>query len=135
MTDLNLMATNIKLELEKVDGINQAFSYEPQAISNLPAATVYFDGFTQNEQTTRRKTVNWRWAIRIYVPIRGSDIEAPQIEVRNLIMGAMKQLNSNSSLSGTCLYHTMSSGDTFTALEQNNPLLIAELTLEATTEE
>lgn len=118
-----------------VPRIKSSYDHEPQNMSVLPASTLFFDGFTQNDSATRRKTVNWRWLIRIYIPIRTSDIKQPQEEIRNLVQDSIKQLRSDPSLGGTCLYHNVSSGEVSALLEQSNPLLLLELTLEATTGE
>lgn len=133
MTDLNLMATNIKNLLSNVPGIIQAFDHEPQNMTQFPAATLYFDGFGQSEQTTRRNSVNWNWAIRIYIRLNTSDIKQPQMEIRNLIQNTINQFRTDPSLGGSCLYHTINSGDIFALLEQANPMLVAELNLAATT--
>ncbi|WP_141434385.1 hypothetical protein [Bacillus sp. 03113] len=135
MVDLNVMADKIKTTLQTVSGIKQAYDYEPQNMSQLPAATLYFDGFSQSEKTTRRSSINWQWTVRIYVPINTSDIKVPQQEIRNLIYDSIKQLRSDLSLGGTCLFNTVSSGEVFAMLEQTNPLMVAELTLVATTED
>jgi hypothetical protein len=135
MTDLNLMAENIRSVLEGTPGIKQAFDYEPQSITNLPAATVFFDRFEQSDQTTRRNMVNWFWNICIYIPMKTSDIKAPQVATRTFTNEVMKQFRGNYELGGTCLYNSVSSGEVLVLLEQNNPMLVLELTLEATTEE
>jgi hypothetical protein len=135
MVDLSLMATNIKNALSAVTGIKEAFDHEPQSINNLPAATLYFDGFAQVETTTRRSNVNWQWTIRIYIPLNTSDVKLPQIQIRDFILNTIKQLRKDISLNGSCLFHTVSSGDVFALLDQNNPMMIAELTLTATTNE
>lgn len=135
MADLNVMATNIKNILAQVPGINVAYDHEPQSISSLPAATLYFDSFNQSEKTTMRANVNWQWTIRIYIPLNTSDVNAPQQMVRNLIMNTISELRSDISLGGSCYYHTVSSGEVFALLEQSNPMLVAELSLAATTEE
>lgn len=135
MADLNNMAENIKTILKAVPGIKEAFDYEPQNMSILPAATLFFDGFAQTDQTTKRNSVGWQWAIRLYVPIRISDIKVPQLELRTLMNDTLKQFRMNLNLGGSCLWHTISSGEVFALLEQNNPMLVAEINLVATTEE
>lgn len=134
MTDLNLMAEKIRDILLNVPNIKEAYDYEPQSM-NLPAATVFFDRFEQSDQTTMRKSVDWSWIIRIYIPIRTSDIKKPQIEVRSFIETTIKQFRSDLELGGTCLYHNIASGEVIALLEQANPMLVAELFLTATTEE
>lgn len=135
MADLNVMASKIKDILSLVPGVLMAYDYEPQSISQLPAATLFFDGFTLSEATTRRASVDWKWTIRLYVPLNTSDIKLPQLQVREFIMNTIKQLRNDISLGGSCLYHTVSSGDVFAMLEQNNPMMVAEFSLFATTEE
>lgn len=135
MVDLNLMAQQIKTILANVPGIQEAFDYEPETIHNLPAVTLFFDGFSQTQATTRRTEVGWQWSVRIYIPIDTSDIEGPQRILRTLLQDTLKQLRDNLTLNGSCLYHTVSAGDVVALLEQTNPLMVAELTLLATTEE
>jgi hypothetical protein len=133
MADINLMATNIKSVLVNVPGIKEAFDHEPQSISQFPAATVYFDGFGQTEQTTRSNSINWNWIIRVYISLNTSDIKQPQMEIRELIKNTINQFRSDITLGNSCLFHTLGNGEVSALLEQNNPLMIAELTLTATT--
>lgn len=135
MVDLNLMATNIKEILSNVPGIKAAYDHEPQIMNQLPAATLYFDSFTQNEATTSRAQASWEWTIRLYIPFNSSDVKTPQMQVRNFVMSTIKQLRTDLNLGGACLYHTVSNGDIFALLEQANPMMIAELTLVATTQD
>jgi len=134
MIDLNLMGEKIKEILATVPNIKEAYDYEPQKM-NLPAATIFFDRFEQSDQTTMRKNVNWEWIIRLYIPMRTSDIKAPQLTIRTMIENTIKQLRSDYDLGGSCLYHNVSSGEILVLLDKNNPMMIAELTLTATTEE
>lgn len=135
MIDIELMGNNIRTVLETVNGIEKAYDHEPQNMNLLPAATLFFDGFGQEEQTTRRNSVGWNWIIRLYVPIRTSNIRDPQIKIRKLIAETIKQFRNDDTIGNSCLYHTISSGDVFTILDQKTPLMGAELTLVATTEE
>lgn len=135
MADLNVMAIKIKDALANVEGIKTAFDHEPQTINQLPAATLYFDGFSQADSASRRKSVNWRWVVRMYLPLNSSDVARPQMDIRNIIENTIKQLRMDPSLGGSCLYHTISDGDVSVLLEQANPMMVAELSLTATTEE
>lgn len=135
MVDINLMGEKIKNNLSLVPGIKEAFDYEPQSMSQLPAATLFFDSFTQSDGTTRRKEVDWLWTVRLYIPLNTSDIKIPQLQLRTLIQNTMQQLREDLDLGGTCLYHNVTNGEAFALLEQNNPMMVAELTLTATTEE
>lgn len=135
MADLNGMATNIKTVLSTVAGIKEAFDHEPQNMTQLPAATLFFNGFSQNSETTRRNSVNWQWVIRLYIPIRVSDIKVPQEELKTIVENTIKAFRNDLNLGGTCLYNEINSGEIFALLDQNNPMLIAELDLSAITEE
>jgi hypothetical protein len=134
MIDLNVMATNIKDKLAKVPGIKQAYDYEPQSMTQFPAATIYFDGFGQDEETTRRSSFDWRWTIRLYTPINVSDIKIPQTEIRKLVQETINHMRKDVTINNSCFYHTISNGEVFAVLDQNNPYMIAELQLVATTE-
>ncbi len=135
MIDLNLMATNIKDKLAGVLGIKQAFDYEPQKMSLFPAATLYFDGFNQDEKTTRRNSLDWQWTIRLYTPMNVSDIKVPQVEIRKLVQETINHMRTDVTINNSCLYHTINNGEVFAVLDQNNPVMVAELTLVATTNE
>jgi hypothetical protein len=135
MIDLDLMGKSIQNVLSDVTGIVKAYDHEPQTMSQFPAATLYFDGFGQTEKTTRRNSLDWNWIIRIYIRLNSSDIQKPQIEIRNLIQNTIKQFRTDPGLAGTCLFHTIGNGEVFTLVDQTNPLMIAELTLTATTQE
>jgi VanZ family protein len=135
MADINMMATNIKNNLSQVPGIKSAYDHEPQTISQLPAATLYFDSFSLDEGTTRRASVNWHWLIRLYVPLNTSDVKSPQLQVRDFIMNTIKHFRTDISLGNSCLFHTISNGDVSAVLDQNNPMMVVELTITATTEE
>lgn len=135
MIDLNIMATNIKSILTNVTGIAEAYDHEPQTMNQFPAATLYFDGFGQTEQTTRRNSVNWNWTIRVYIRLNTSDIKQPQMEIRNLVKNTINHFRTDPSLGGSCLFHTISNGEIFALLDQTNPMMVIEMNLLATTNE
>lgn len=133
--DLNNMATQIKTILAGVSGIAATFEYEPQNMPQLPAATLYFDGFTGQEETMGRIQYDWKWSIRLYVPLNTSDIKTPQLTTRTLVMGVLQALRANIQLNGSALLSSVNAGDISTILDVNNPLMITEFTLIATTQE
>jgi hypothetical protein len=135
MADLNIMATNIKNILSTVPGIEQAYDHEPQTMTDLPSATLYFDGFTLVEETGGKDSVNWQWTIRIYVPLNTSDVQDPQLKLRNLIMDTIRELRKDISLGNSCYYHTISNADVYALIDQANPMMVAEITVVATTGE
>jgi hypothetical protein len=133
--DLNVMATNIKNILAGVEGINAAFDYEPQDMPQLPATTLYFDGFTGEEQTMGSILYGWKWFIRLYIPINSTDISIPQTTLRTLVTNTLKTLRGNVSLNEQCLYNTVYTGDVSVIASQSNAMLMSELTLIAYTQE
>lgn len=133
--NLNDMGLKIKDILISVEGINSAFDHEPQNINSLPAVTLYFDSFTQTEVTMSRFGVDWKWTVRIYTDLNTSDIQGSQLNLRTLLSNMLIQLRNNITLNGTCMYHTVDNGDIFTILNVNRPMMVAELTLTAYTEE
>lgn len=135
MTDLNIMASKIRDIVAAVEGIAVAYDHEPQSMTQLPAATLYFDGFSQSDSATRRKSVNWRWVIRLYIPLNSSDVKKPQMDIRNLLINTIKQLRTDPTLGSSCLYHTVSDGDVFVNLDQTTAMMVAEISLLAMTEE
>jgi hypothetical protein len=133
--DLNVMATNIKTILAGVSGITEAFDYEPQNLVNLPAATIYFDGFSEHEETLGRLEYDWKWIIRLYIPLSTVDVGPPQLKVRTITSDVLKAFRQNITINGQCLFSSMSNGDIYNLFNVTNPMMISELTLIATTQE
>lgn len=133
--DLNNMATQIKTILAGVSGVAAAFDYEPQELNQLPATTLYFDGFTGEEITMQRIRYTWRWTIRLYIPINTTDISSPQQSLRTLTTNILMALRANIQLNETALYSTVSAGNVSYIAGQTNTMLENEITLEVTTEE
>ncbi|KXG42875.1 hypothetical protein [Tepidibacillus decaturensis] len=133
MTDLRVIETNVKSILEQVAAFKKVYDQEPKNLVQLPATSLFFDGFKQRDESTRRKYVDWRWILRIYVQL--NDAEKAQTELKQLILDSLDKLRQNPSLNSTCLYHTITNGEIFVLTDQNNPQLMAELHLEATTQE
>lgn len=133
MSDLRTIETKVKSTLELVTDFKKVYDQEPKNLTQLPAASLFFDGFKQRDEASRRKYIDWRWILRIYV--RLNDAEDAQTELKKLIVSSLTQLRQNPTLNGTCLYHTVLNGEVFVVTDQNNPQLMAELTLEATTQE
>lgn len=133
MADLTLIESNIVSTLQNVTLFKKVYDHEPMNINSLPAATLYFDGFGQGDQANRSKSVNWRWIVRLYVSLK--DAKKAQDDLKTLILESTKQLRENPDLGGSCLYHTVASGEVFVNTSQNNPQLMAELQFEAITNE
>jgi hypothetical protein len=135
--DLNIMATNIQNVLSVVPGIAAAYDHEPQQLNPLPSATIYFDGFSDREDTIGRIEYDWKWTIRIYIGFTTTDIKEPQLTIRTLTTEVLKAFRSraNFTLNETCLYQAISAGDIYNIVNVTNPMMVSELTLIATTQE
>lgn len=133
--DLNTMGVNIQTVLSGVPGILKVYDIEPQNLEILPAATLYFDGFDGSEETIGRISYDWRWTIRIYIPLPTSDVETPQKQLRTITTDTLIQLRANLQLNGSCLYSKATSGEIMTILNQTNPMMVSEINLTATTQE
>lgn len=125
--------SDVQIGTPPAPAFQKVYDYEPQKMPQLPAATLYFDGFRQDDITVRSKRVFWRWIIRAYVPLR--DAEAAQNTVKMLTVNCRKELAKDPQLGENCLFHQITQGDTYAVLEQNNPHLMLEMTLEAATNE
>jgi hypothetical protein len=133
MNLLKSIETSIVNNLKLVPAIKSVFDHEPKGITQLPAATMFFDGFSESDQASRRKTINWRWDIRIYIPIR--DEERAQNEIKEILLATMSQLRKDPTLGNTCLYQSVASGEIFVVAEQNKAHMMTELQLVAVTYE
>lgn len=129
---LDIIESNVATILRNVS-FKRVYEQEPKNLLELPAASLFFDGFGQADEANRRKLLNWRWILRIYVKL--NDAENAQTVLKQLIVESLNELRKNPTLGGSCLYHTVKSGEVFVVTDQNNPQLMAELQLEATTQE
>lgn len=133
MADLDLIESNVVANLATITALKVRYTYEPSKLPQLPAQTMFFDGFESNDVASRRERVAWRWILRLYVPLR--DAEKAQIDMKSLMVNVRKELAKDRSLGGSCLFHRIRTGDVYVDLDQNNPHLMGEMVLEATTDE
>jgi hypothetical protein len=134
-TDLEVMSEKIKDIVSGAPSIKVAYDHEPKSITSFPAATLFWDGFSQSDEASHRKSVSWNWIIRIYIPLNTSDIRIPQTQIKRAVVEVLNHLRKNPSLNGSCLYHSVSNGDVNALTDLNKPLLVADLTLGAITNE
>jgi hypothetical protein len=135
MADLEVMGEQIRDILAEAPSIKAAYDHEPQSIKSFPAVTLFWDGFSQGDEASRRKSVSWNWIVRIYIPLNTSDIRMPQTQIKRVVSDVLNHLRKNPNLNGSCLYHSVSSGDVNALTDINKPLLVADLTLGAITSE
>lgn len=133
MADLDLIEAAIVNNLSRVTTLKKVYDHEPKSMPQLPAATLFFDGFNQSDEASRRKRINWRWIIRFYVPLQ--DAEKAQNEVKNIVLNARKELAKDPTLGETCLFQEIANGEIYVALDQNNPHLMGEMTIVVQVEE
>lgn len=135
--DLNNMAANIQSILAGVSGVEIAYDHEPQNLQTLPAATVYFDSFSEREETMSRLQYEWKWSIRIYIPISVSDVGPAQLQIRTITTAALLAFRTQAglTLNGSCMFSSISAGDIYNVIAVTNPMMVSELTLVATTQE
>lgn len=133
MADLDLIEQNIVSNLKKVTEFKNVYDHEPKSLSPLPAATIFFDGFEQSDQASRRKTVDWRWTLRVYVRIQ--DAEQAQSDIKKLMVDVRKALASDPTLGGNCNFNTIRRGEVFVSTDQNNVHIMGDMTLTANTYE
>lgn len=133
MADLELIESNVVSNLKNITDLKAIYDHEPKNMPSLPAATLFFDGFEQDEASIRSKRVNWRWVVRVYV--RLYDADQAQSDIKNLIQSVRKELAKDPRLGASCDFHAITRGEVFASLDQNNVHMMAELTLTATTTE
>lgn len=135
--DLNVMAANIQSILAGVAGVAIAYDHEPQNLQQLPAATIYFDGFTEKEETMGRLQYEWKWVIRMYIPISVTDVGPAQLQMRTITTDTLKAFRTSTglTLNGSCMFSSVASGDIYNVMNATNPLMVSELILLATTQE
>ncbi|MGM0882600.1 MAG: hypothetical protein ACQEXQ_16355 [Bacillota bacterium] len=128
MADIKPIETNIVSTLTLVTELKKVYDHEPKNLGTLPAATLFFDGFSQEDTASRRKKVTYRWIVRIYVTLR-DEVKA-QNDIKVLVNNSLDRLAANPQLGGTVKFHNVTNGEIFVAMDQNNPHMIAEMHLE-----
>jgi len=114
-------------------GLKTILNYEPKLIPELPALTLWYDGFDQTQTEAVSYTVNHKWLMRLYV--RLLDAKTAQDDVKALSKSILSAFKSDLNLSNTVLKETIPSGIVSAVLDQNNTVLIVEFNLTTMTEE
>lgn len=129
MPTIEQIEPKIVSTLQLVPEFKRVYNHEPKDLGATPAATMYFDGFGQTDGTSRRKNRTFRWIIRVYVPLQ--DQTKAQAEIKLIVQAVMDRLAANLDLDGTVTKHNLVSGEVYAAMDQSNPCMIAEMTMEA----
>lgn len=134
MNNISAMEAQIVSILAAVTEFKKVYDHEPLEIFDLPAASIFYSGFHQEEMSMpNTQEVSENWIMRVYV--RLDDAKKAQDEMKKLIAKVRQAFRENRDLSGTCLYTTLTRGEVFAVLDKNNAQLIAELNLSAVTME
>lgn len=119
--------------LTTITDLKTKIAYEPKTIPELPAVTLFFDGFTQEQTETVAFTITYKWIMRLYVAL--NDAEKAQTELKSLVKQILSQLKLHMNFNDTVLFGMTPAGSAVAALDRSNPLLIMEFSLTATREE
>lgn len=136
MANLAEIRTRIKTILEDTGHFQKVFAYEPNRFAQLPAASIFFDGFENSPRvfgTVKPFEIGWRFIIRLYVLLQ--DAEKAQQEIDTYVSSVITQMNSNADLGGMAFDNRVQSGDVFVSLDKNQPHLMAEINVIVTTHE
>lgn len=95
-----------------VPGIKTALHYTPEQLPELPAVTMLPRRIQQDERYTGPTTENlWTWAVYLQLPlggrVAGSDFEAAQDLLYDLLPALLAIVRADPELGGTCLKATL----------------------------
>lgn len=134
MNNLEAIENQIVMVLRTVSDFKKVYDHEPLEIFELPAASIFYTGFSSDEHTMpNSQEITENWIIRIYVKL--DDAKKAQLQIKQIIPKIRSAFRQNRSLSGTCFYTNLKNGDVFAVLDKNNAQLIAELALSVITRE
>lgn len=122
--------TKIVEALQGISDIKKVHNPEPVRLDTTPAATLFFDGFTQELQGFGRHAVTWRWIIRLYVAAQ--DTTKAQNDAKRLVQQVAEAFRQDITLGGVCLSSLLSQGEVTIVQTETSRLLMWELTFEAT---
>jgi len=135
MTNYNiaLMETNIVSILSTITDLKTVLAYEPREIPELPALTLYFDGYDQTQTEAVSFTVTYKWIMRLYV--RLLDAKTAQDDVKSLTKQILSKLKLFLNLNEMVLLSYTPSAAVSVMLEKNNPVMLVEFNFTAMREE
>jgi len=114
-----------------VPELKSVWDYDQPKINPLPAATVFWAGYSEIEDATS----NIQFPRQLYiitVAVNMSDVVKAQVELKTIVDKILKALQNNRTLNGSCLYSKVTK-------VENKPLqdygeLISMIHLEAETQ-
>lgn len=122
--------TKIVEVLQSVPELKKVHNPEPVRLDTLPAATLFFEAFTQERQGFGRHAVTWRWIIRLYVAAQ--DTTKAQNDAKRIVQHVAEAFQQDITLGGVCLSSLLSQGEVTIVQTETSRLLMWELTFEAT---
>jgi len=125
--NINLIELAIINCLNTITDFKSVLQNEPKQIPALPAATLYYDGFTQSQTEAVSFTITHKWILRIYVKLH--DAEDAQIQIKDLIGKVLAVLKQNLDFNQTVLFGFSDSGSVVVLMDRDAPVMIAELNL------
>jgi hypothetical protein len=125
--DIDSIENAIVAVLSNVSGLN-VYGYEPLQIPALPAATIWYEGYSQDQTEAVSFTIRHKWTIRIYVALH--DDKIAQEQLKTLIVQALGEFKADMDLGGTVLKGMSNTATVGAILDRNNPLLVSEMGLE-----
>ena len=114
--------------LSTIEEFRAVHKYEPKSYKALPAASLFFEGFEQNDNSRATNELKHRFIVRI--AIRLQDAEEAQAEMDALIDKVVSTLALSRNLGkpGVCYNAMVVSADTGVVVQnQQNPQLVGEL--------
>lgn len=132
--DIEAIEAKIVAQLQTVDEFREVTDYEPLEFTNLPAASIFYQGFRSGDsEMPKVQEIVERWILRVYVSLQ--DARQAQRDIKRLVPKVREAFRSNRGLDGAVLWCSVTEGDVVAVFDKNNPQLIAIMNLEAITKE
>jgi len=119
--------------LSTITDLKTVIDYEPRIIPQLPAVTLFFNGFTQSQTEAVSFTVIYKWIMRLIVRLH--DDEKAQDDLKAFTQLILYKFKQHLKLNGAVLFAISPSASVGAVLDKNNPVIIVEFDIEATKEE
>ena len=134
MSSVSDIKDQLKIILEAVDGIEQAFDYMPRYISKKTNVGMYYEGATFETAELQSHWAHYRFTITAYIYMfNEKTIQETQENLGELLLSALR---AKPSLNSTCLLHSIDElKNDYVQLGNGNVYAIIEITLIADVEE
>lgn len=126
---------------ERAAGIREikaALDYDPEKLPPAPSATLSFIGLAEREVGTGLVEVEWRWVLRVRVPLKsgqGSDFRRAQRALGQLMPEIYRVLRADKTLGDTCIKAAILESNEEPDYDTESKRATKELFLVALTEE